>query len=109
MILLQCVLLKGRCINGRSFFASARYELSKKARVKNREINDLITKKSSMDAFVAWKLAPMDQLPSELTVGLDAVLETSLKSIIDTEVGKFHIYGMSGVGKTKLLKEINKE
>ncbi|KAJ8435009.1 hypothetical protein Cgig2_013497 [Carnegiea gigantea] len=105
MILLQCVLLKGRCTSKRSFFASARYKLSKKALVKKREINDLITKKSSMDTFVTRKLAPMDQLPNKLTVGLDTVLETAFKRIADNEVEKFHIYGKSGVGKATLLKE----
>ncbi|KAJ8435011.1 hypothetical protein Cgig2_013499 [Carnegiea gigantea] len=58
-------------------------KLSKKALDKVEKINELITRKASVDVCVV----PIDTLPTKPTVGLTAVLRMALKGIADDEIG----------------------
>ncbi|KAK9715715.1 hypothetical protein RND81_06G184700 [Saponaria officinalis] len=85
---------------------SKRYRLSKKALKKEMEIIELMASKPMMSVVVGDS-RQVEPLPSRPVVGLGGMLETAMNYIADEDVGLLGIYGMGGVGKTTLLKEIN--
>ncbi|XP_059633152.1 disease resistance protein RPS2 [Cornus florida] len=88
---------------------SSRYKLSKKVSQKLRDIIQL-TREGSLDV-VADRLLPVavEEMPSRPAIGLDVMLEKVRRFLSEDDVGIIGIYGMGGVGKTTLLKNINNE
>ncbi|XP_074305263.1 disease resistance protein RPS2-like [Silene latifolia] len=100
----------GKCCSRQSGNVTwyTRYKLSKKSLKKDSEISELMASKPIMNV-VAGDLRQVEVIPSNPTWGLAATLETAISYIADDNVGILGIYGMGGVGKTTLLKEINNE
>ncbi|KAJ9692609.1 hypothetical protein PVL29_011600 [Vitis rotundifolia] len=51
--------------------------------------------------------APMEEIPSGSTVGLESTFDKVWRSLEEEHVGMIGLYGLGGVGKTTLLTQIN--
>ena len=51
--------------------------------------------------------APVEEIPSRPTVGLESTFDKVWRSLKEEHVGMIGLYGLGGVGKTTLLTQIN--
>ena len=72
------------------------------------EVEKLRTQ-GQFDAVVQKFHVPVQLLQTVVTVGLDAPLQDVWRCIEDRTLGIIGLYGISGVGKTTLLRKINNE
>ncbi|KAA8523276.1 hypothetical protein F0562_009699 [Nyssa sinensis] len=88
----------------------SRCKLSNKVSQKLGVISQLMERGTS-DVIVAEGSHPVtvEEMPIRLTIGLDVMLERVRQVLKEEDVGIIGIYGMGGVGKTTLLKNINNE
>ncbi|XP_031371973.1 probable disease resistance protein At5g63020 [Punica granatum] len=86
------------------------YELSKCAEKTRATLEEELRKASSFTVFT-YKPddPPMFEKPLEPPVGLDSSFEEVWEWVQDESVRRIGIYGMGGVGKTTLLKNIHNE
>lgn len=99
-----------RCVGCCHANCSSRYKLSTKVAKKLRGVGELVDR-GTFDT-VADSGSPPDavkEIPTRPMYGLDVMLEKVRQFLADDAVGIIGIYGMGGVGKTALLKNINNE
>ena len=85
------------------------YKIRKMSREKMPAVSELKNKGHFDVVADRLPFSPVDEKPMEETVGLDLVFNEVWKWLEDEKVGIIRFYGMGGVGKTTLLKNINNE
>lgn len=87
----------------------SKYKLSKKVSNILEEATQLIERASDIKVAGVLHRDTVVEIPTRPRVGLHVMLNQVLEFLADDEVGIIGIYGMGGVGKTTLLKNINNE
>ena len=86
----------------------ASYKLAKMVREKTDVVAKLQSEGSNFQEVAVPLPSPhVIERPLEKPVGLDSLFQEVWRLLQDERVGTIGIYGMGGVGKTTLLKEIN--
>ncbi|PON87220.1 NB-ARC domain containing protein, partial [Trema orientale] len=83
------------------------YEYGKKVFEKLFELIDLRSKGFFEVVAETEPIAPVVAIPAEPTVGFESLFGEVLRDLNDENVRIMGLYGMGGVGKTTLLKDIN--
>ncbi|QCE12334.1 ribonuclease P/MRP protein subunit POP1 [Vigna unguiculata] len=73
------------------------------------EIRELIDKGHFDVVAQEMPYAVVDEIPLEVTIGLESTFEELGECFDDNNVGIIGLFGMGGVGKTTLLKKFNNE
>ncbi|CAH8357821.1 unnamed protein product [Eruca vesicaria subsp. sativa] len=73
------------------------------------KVKSILSSKPSGE--VARKALPpgIEDIATQRTVGLEEMLEATWSRLMEKEVGILGLWGMGGIGKTTLLKQINKK
>ncbi|XP_057969159.1 disease resistance protein RPS2 isoform X2 [Malania oleifera] len=87
---------------------ASRCKLSWKVPKKLKDVNELMDK-GAFNALVTDGLLPVvvEEMPCRPSVGQEVMLEKVCRFLKEDEVGVVGVYGIGGVGKTTLLKNIN--
>lgn len=71
------------------------------------EVQSILSSKPSGEVARTGPPPGIVKITTQLTVGLEKTLEATWSRLMKNEVGILGLYGMGGIGKTTLLKQIN--
>ncbi|WRX26486.1 Leucine-rich repeat - like 10, partial [Theobroma cacao] len=94
----------GGCFS-KNYMSSLRF--SKTVSKKLHDVKDLNLKGAFEEVATTVPAALVVERPSDSAIGLESMLNTVWSSFEEKHVGIIGIYGLGGVGKTRLLTEIN--
>ncbi|XP_017985283.1 PREDICTED: probable disease resistance protein At5g63020 [Theobroma cacao] len=100
--------IKKLCMGGcfsKNYMSSLRF--SKTVSRKLHDVKDLNLKGAFEEVATTAPAALVVERPSDFAIGLESMLNTVWSSFEEKHVGIIGIYGLGGVGKTRLLTEIN--
>ncbi|WZZ11396.1 probable disease resistance protein At5g63020 [Brassica napus] len=88
-----------------NFFLTYRY--SKDVLETVEKVQSILSSKPSGEVARLGPPPGIEEIATQRTVGLEKVLEATWSRLMEKEVGILGLYGMGGIGKTTLLKQIN--
>ncbi|KAJ4879060.1 Disease resistance protein (NBS class) family [Raphanus sativus] len=73
-------------------------------------VRSILSSKPSGEVVARRVLPPgIEDITTQRTVGLEKMFDATWSRLMEKDVGILGIYGMGGIGKTTLLKQINKK
>ncbi|CAN6901468.1 unnamed protein product [Brassica oleracea] len=90
-----------------NFFLTYRY--GKDVLETLKKVKDTLSSKPSGEVARMGPPPGIVERATQPTVGLEKMLETTWSLLMEKEVGILGLYGMGGIGKTTLLKQINQK
>ncbi|CAN7057639.1 unnamed protein product [Brassica oleracea var. botrytis] len=73
------------------------------------KVQSILSSKSSGEVARIGPPPGVEERATQRTVGLEKMLEATWSRLMEKDVGILGLYGMGGIGKTTLLKQINKK
>ncbi|KAH0863667.1 hypothetical protein HID58_080878 [Brassica napus] len=73
------------------------------------KVQSILSSKSSGEVARIGPPPGVEERATQRTVGLEKMLEATWSRLMEKDVGILGLYGMGGIGKTTILKQINKK